>query len=169
MMNGAEHGAPMSRDRWWAVVIDLLPEVTLELGTESLFREILACLKTAKYDPEMFMLDSDVLERLHAALPYGCGRGPPKRFKEDNKWKMIHEKLCLMKNLVWPRLCESMGDVNYSGFREREAEVVNISDALFPNPAKLDVYYFFDANHTAERALASDRLAPIDSEAHEVS
>ena len=130
------------------------------LCVQARFVELLSCFRVEEpFPPEKFMLDDDILARLCEDLPYKLDRAPPKRSKEELGWKMTHESLCLERGLIWPR---DIADQCFRGFREREAELVSMTNKLFPN-APEDCpeggWHFFDANHTAERTFRTDSEA----------
>ena len=159
VLSARERGSAKNRVRWWASIFDMPLPIAQELGLEATFHELLASLKLDPYPIDRFFLAEDVLATLTSSLPYRLDQPPPKKIRDELGWKLIHEMICLDKNLEWPRNLlfreEDPSTAAYSQFRIREGEVISIAIELFP--LKPCLWHYFDANHTAERSFKLDK------------
>ena len=94
-----------------------------------------------------FLIEPSELQRLCSSIDTGSGRKAPKKSKNDPDWEPIHEATYSEFGVAWPPVACPV-DV----FRERESEVVYLVDQVWPEE-RVDVWTFFDANHTLQRTI----------------
>ena len=138
-------GSRNQRRRWWCVVIDA-PQDKHQM-IEKKFRWLFGHFRLDMFPASDFLLGPRELDRLCEGVEAEKTAKKAKKAKSDPDWEPIHEATYSEFGVAWPPPC---GPIDK--FRDRESEVVFIVDKIWPDE-RLNVWTFFDANHTLQRCI----------------
>lgn len=114
---------------------------------EMKFRWLFGHFRLDMFPASDFLLGPRELDRLCEGVEAEKTAKKAKKAKSDPDWEPIHEATYSEFGVAWPPPC---GPIDK--FRDRESEVVFIVDKIWPDE-RLNVWTFFDANHTLQRCI----------------